>query len=150
MENFFNSLTKFQLNDALISKQNLLFCSFIIVSSYCRSQYKEKQKRKIKTKYPTVYPPGVGDNKIEELDFDAIIVGAGPAGATAAYYASHSSTLKIGLFDKKVFPRNKPCGDAWCAPALSILEEMNVLERMEKDGITHPVQRGGFVILLCL
>jgi hypothetical protein len=143
MDTFLNSLTKSQLNDALISKQNLLFCSFIIVSSYWRSQYKEKQKRIIKTKYPTSYLPGVDTTKTEALDFDAIIIGAGPAGATAAYYASHSSTLKIGLFDKKVFPRYKPCGDAWCAPALSILEEMGVLERMEKDGITHPVQRGG-------
>jgi geranylgeranyl reductase family protein len=42
--------------------------------------------------------------------FDVLIVGAGPAGATAAQCLA-SSGLKIALFDKAVFPRKKVCGD---------------------------------------
>eukprot|EP01038_Epipyxis_sp_PR26KG_P014742 gene14742-19816_t len=89
-------------------------------------------------------------NSNEDLDFDVIIVGAGPAGSTAAYYLTNSSingkkNLRVGLFDKKSFPRAKPCGDAWCAPALEILHEMGILNKMEKDGIVHQVKRGGFI-----
>lgn len=97
----------------------------------------EKEKRKISDKVKTKI-----SNK--QLDFDVLIVGAGPSGSTAAYFSAKNG-LNVGLFDKKVFPRNKPCGDAWCAPALNILEEMGVLQKMEKDGIAHPVKRGGLI-----
>jgi flavin-dependent dehydrogenase len=76
--------------------------------------------------------------------YDAIIVGAGPAGATAAYFLGKKG-LKVALIDKKSFPRHKPCGDAWCKPALDLLEEMGVLSKMESDGIARPVKRGGFI-----
>lgn len=76
--------------------------------------------------------------------YDAIIVGAGPAGATAAYFMGKQG-MKVALIDKKSFPRHKPCGDAWCKPALDILEEMGVLSKMENDGIARPVKRGGFI-----
>jgi hypothetical protein len=80
------------------------------------------------------------------LDFDVLIVGAGPSGSTAAYFAATGKeNLKVGLFDKKRFPRVKFCGDAWCAPALNILDEMGILSKMEEDGIVHPVKRGGFI-----
>ena len=35
--------------------------------------------------------------------------------------------------------------DAWCAPALEILDEMKVLKKMEFDGIVKAVTRGGFI-----
>lgn len=76
--------------------------------------------------------------------FDVCIVGAGPAGATAAYFLGKIG-YRVCLIDKKKFPRPKPCGDAWCAPALSILQEMNVLQKMEEDGIVKAVRRGGFI-----
>jgi menaquinone-9 beta-reductase len=76
--------------------------------------------------------------------FDVIIVGAGPAGATAAYYLGKQG-LRVALIDKRQFPRPKPCGDAWCKPGLDILEEMGVLQKMEADQIVRPVQRGGFI-----
>jgi len=41
-------------------------------------------------------------------DFDVIVVGAGPAGSTAARRASQSG-LSVLLVDKEVFPRSKPC-----------------------------------------
>ena len=41
--------------------------------------------------------------------FDAIIVGAGPAGSTAAKNLA-SKGISVALLDKDQFPRNKPCG----------------------------------------
>ena len=41
--------------------------------------------------------------------YDVIIVGAGPAGSTAAKYLSEMN-LNVLLIDKAIFPRKKPCG----------------------------------------
>jgi geranylgeranyl reductase family protein len=41
--------------------------------------------------------------------FDAIVVGAGPAGSTAAYRLS-SAGARVLLVDRERFPRDKPCG----------------------------------------
>jgi geranylgeranyl reductase family protein len=42
-------------------------------------------------------------------EFDVAIVGAGPAGATAAYRLSRAGA-RVLLIDKATFPRDKPCG----------------------------------------
>jgi geranylgeranyl reductase family protein len=42
-------------------------------------------------------------------DFDVIVVGGGPAGATAAYFLGLKG-IKTLLIDKSVFPRDKACG----------------------------------------
>mmetsp|Transcript_26159 Transcript_26159/g.73174 ORF Transcript_26159/g.73174 Transcript_26159/m.73174 type:complete len:502 (+) Transcript_26159:141-1646(+) len=91
---------------------------------------------------------------------DLLIVGAGPAGSTMAYYMMKKNPkLRVKLVDRATFPRKKYCGDAWCAPALDILEEMGVLADLEKGETDLPVkqeyvpgkplcravQRGGFV-----
>ena len=83
--------------------------------------------------------------------YDVCICGAGPCGATAGYYLARLSQelnnhkLRIGLVDKAKFPRDKFCGDAWCAPALDILEDMGVLQELEKRGVVSETQVGGFV-----
>jgi len=45
-----------------------------------------------------------------EFDSHVIVVGAGPAGATASYYLA-SAGFKVMLVDKQKFPREKVCGD---------------------------------------
>lgn len=80
----------------------------------------------------------------QPVEYDVVVVGGGPSGATAAYFAAKSG-LRVLVFDAKKFPRVKPCGDAWCAPALTILEEMGVLQQMEADRVVHPVKRGGLI-----
>ncbi len=46
-------------------------------------------------------------------EFDVLIVGAGPAGSNAAIsYKELNPSLRVGLIDKAIFPRDKSCGDA--------------------------------------
>jgi geranylgeranyl reductase family protein len=75
---------------------------------------------------------------------EVIVVGAGPAGAAAAYYLATGGT-RVALLEKARFPRDKICGDAWCAPALDILEDMGVLQRLEAEGLVRDTISGGFV-----
>jgi flavin-dependent dehydrogenase len=49
------------------------------------------------------------------------------------------------LLEKAAFPRDKFCGDAWCAPALDILEDMGVLQQLEAEGLVRDTTAGGFV-----
>jgi geranylgeranyl reductase family protein len=43
------------------------------------------------------------------MTFDVVVVGAGPAGATAAKFLAEKQ-VKVLLIDKSRFPREKPCG----------------------------------------
>ncbi len=80
---------------------------------------------------------------------DVIVIGAGPAGATTAYYLAKGTDKHkpktVAMLDKASFPRDKYCGDAWCAPALDIMEDMGVLQEIEKDGLFRDCTSGGFV-----
>jgi len=42
--------------------------------------------------------------------FDAVVVGAGPAGSIAALVLARSGA-RVALADKAAFPRDKACGD---------------------------------------
>ena len=66
--------------------------------------------------------------------YDVIIVGAGPAGTTAALYA-HRLELKCILLDKAVFPRDKICGDALSGKSVRIMRELGILDELNNlDG----------------
>ena len=43
------------------------------------------------------------------MKYDVVIVGAGPAGSTAAKYLAEQG-IPVVLIDKAEFPREKPCG----------------------------------------
>jgi geranylgeranyl reductase family protein len=43
------------------------------------------------------------------MDYDVVVVGAGPAGSTAAKNLAEKG-IKVLLLDKATFPRDKPCG----------------------------------------
>ena len=45
----------------------------------------------------------------ESDSFDAIVIGAGPAGSTAAYLLAKGG-LHVLVLDKNEFPRDKLCG----------------------------------------
>ena len=60
-----------------------------------------------------------------EDDADVIIVGAGPAGSTAAYYLAQAG-LDVLLIEKSRFPRDKVCGDGLTPRAVKALVAMGV------------------------
>lgn len=76
--------------------------------------------------------------------YDAVIVGAGPAGSTSAWFMQRGGA-KVALLDKETFPRDKYCGDAVCTPAIRILEEMGVMEQLKERNEVHFADSGGFV-----
>jgi menaquinone-9 beta-reductase len=55
--------------------------------------------------------------------FDLAIIGAGPAGCTLALKLGESG-MRIAVFDKDHFPREKICGDALSGKVVSILKRM--------------------------
>lgn len=57
--------------------------------------------------------------------FDVAIVGAGPAGASAAYFLARQG-LEVALLDKAKFPRDKTCGDGVGPHAVEMLEKMGL------------------------
>ncbi len=67
-----------------------------------------------------------------EMKFDVIVVGGGPAGSAAACYAADEG-LKVLLLEKDNYPRDKVCGDAVGGKALKHLEELKILDTLEKS-----------------
>jgi geranylgeranyl reductase family protein len=68
--------------------------------------------------------------------FDAVVVGAGPAGSTAAFRLARAGA-RVLLMDRARFPRDKPCGGGLTVRALRLLpfsvapvveEEVDVFE----------------------
>jgi len=73
------------------------------------------------------------------MKYETIVVGAGPAGSTAAKFLSEKG-IKLLLVDKDKFPRDKPCGGGLSS---------RVLERFPyvKDGkLIESYSYGGFAI----
>lgn len=56
---------------------------------------------------------------------DVIVVGAGPAGASAAYFLAEAG-IDVLLVDREIFPRQKVCGDGVASRALVVLERMGL------------------------
>jgi menaquinone-9 beta-reductase len=62
---------------------------------------------------------------VQADDADVIVVGAGPAGSTTAYYLARSG-LDVLLLEKASFPRDKVCGDGLTPRAVRQLVRMGV------------------------
>ncbi len=66
-------------------------------------------------------------------DFDAIIVGGGPAGACAGIELA-SAGARVLLAEREKFPREKLCGEFISPECLGHFARLGVLERMKEGG----------------
>lgn len=62
--------------------------------------------------------------------YDAIIVGAGPGGATAAAVMARRG-LKPLLIDRDNFPRDKVCGDALSGKTVDVMKRLGMIEALQ-------------------
>jgi menaquinone-9 beta-reductase len=76
-------------------------------------------------------PPGLTQDDAT-LTADVIVVGAGPAGSTMAFFLA-TAGLDVLVLEKTHFPREKVCGDGLTPRAVKVLTSMGVPLR-ESDG----------------
>jgi geranylgeranyl reductase family protein len=69
---------------------------------------------------------------------DVLVIGAGPAGSTAALLLARSG-MDVLLVDRHAFPRPKVCGDALAPDAIEVLKEIGLYATVEKEG--YPMTR---------
>ena len=65
--------------------------------------------------------------------FDVCIVGAGPAGSTAAYLLTRQG-YSVALVDRARFPRDKTCGDGITPRGARVLARIGALDRVAGQG----------------
>jgi len=58
-------------------------------------------------------------------EFDVLVVGSGPGGASAAYHLARHG-VNVGLIEKASFPREKVCGDGLTPRAVAALLDMGI------------------------
>jgi flavin-dependent dehydrogenase len=61
------------------------------------------------------------------MRYDAIVIGGGPAGSTAALLLARAGWL-IAIVEKSSFPRRKVCGEFISATSMPLLHELGVLD----------------------
>src|SRR2546423_4599515 len=57
--------------------------------------------------------------------YDAVVVGAGPAGSTAAIVLARAGA-RVALVDKASFPRDKACGDLIGPRGVQVLSDVGI------------------------
>jgi geranylgeranyl reductase family protein len=75
------------------------------------------------------------DSKIFDSSYDVAIVGAGPAGSSAAIRLANAGR-KVLLIDKAQFPRHKLCGEFVSPECLDHLKDLGVFPRIDKASPT--------------
>jgi len=70
---------------------------------------------------------------MEQREWDVIIAGAGPAGATAAYHLAAQGWRVLAL-DRERFPRDKVCGDGISSDTLNCLLRMGIIDEVRALG----------------
>ena len=74
---------------------------------------------------------------------DVLVVGAGPAGASAAAWAARSG-LEVLLADAATFPRDKACGDGLTPRAIAELNRLGLEDWVRLQGTNRGLRAAGF------
>jgi geranylgeranyl reductase family protein len=72
------------------------------------------------------------------IDATVLIVGAGPAGATTAYFLARAG-VDVLLVDQATFPRDKSCGDSICSGAVEVLDKMGLSDWVKLKGYAQNI-----------
>lgn len=78
---------------------------------------------------------------------DVLVVGAGPAGSSAAAWAARHGH-DVVLADAAAFPRDKPCGDGLTPRAVAELERLGLGDWVRARGTNRGLRAAGFGQLL--
>jgi flavin-dependent dehydrogenase len=70
---------------------------------------------------------GVEDHDVKDVKHDVLIIGGGPAGATAALMLARAG-WSVAVVEQKTFPRRKVCGEFISATTQPLLRELGVVE----------------------
>jgi len=73
--------------------------------------------------------------------WQVVIIGAGPAGATAAIHLA-AKGHEVLLLDKENFPREKVCGDGLSLDCINILKKFGLFEQVRTKG--YQISKGSF------
>src|SRR6185437_15627887 len=72
------------------------------------------------------------------MQHDVIIVGAGPAGSSAAVALGQRGLKNVLLLDRTTFPRDKTCGSGLGPNALVLADELGIGDELRKHAM--PIQ----------
>ena len=64
---------------------------------------------------------------MSKTTYDAVVIGAGPAGATVALILARAG-WSVAVIEKASFPRRKVCGEFISATSLPLLDELGLLD----------------------
>ena len=85
-------------------------------------------------------------NAMTDTPFDAIIIGAGPAGTATAARLHQRGVRRVLLLDRAHFPRDKPCGGGLTGPVGESLAALGL--RLQVPHLPSPLARirfGGYL-----
>jgi geranylgeranyl reductase family protein len=77
--------------------------------------------------------PELGHPPVATTTFDVVVVGAGPSGSACAYWLARAG-WSVALVEKKVFPREKTCGDGLTPRSVHQLAAMGLEEAVAAHG----------------
>ena len=78
-----------------------------------------------------------------ELETDVLVVGAGPAGSSAATWAARGGR-EVLLVDAETFPRDKPCGDGLTPRAIAELDSLGLSPWLAGRAVNQGLRAHGF------
>ena len=93
---------------------------------------------------PTIHQPNNhGTKQRESRSVELLIIGAGPAGATAAIHAGRRGISTL-LIDAQPFPRDKTCGDGLTPRAIHQLQLLGLADSVVERYRSHGLKLHGF------